>query len=193
MADLCGHYMRRAGEPCANKADHKGQHNRASSLAKNKPHKHDGRFRALYGGYPTDLRTCINCLQAKALSAFSTHGGAPNNPLWYCICEECRVPLRTRNVRSNRLRREFGISLTEFERMFAAQGKRCAICRTDTDLSQKMWHTDHDHATGKVRGILCHNCNTGLGMFRDNTASLFRAADYLLCVGEEIPGQLALF
>lgn len=58
--------------------------------------------------------------------------------------------------------------------MFAAQGGVCAICR-----EAKAEHVDHDHSTGKVRGLLCFNCNGALGQFRDRTDLMIRAVGYL--------------
>ena len=72
------------------------------------------------------------------------------------------------------LTRRYGIGAADVDAMIAAQGGRCPICgRPDPE------HVDHDHATGKVRGILCFNCNGGLGQFRDDVDALLAAADYL--------------
>ena len=58
--------------------------------------------------------------------------------------------------------------------MIAAQGGVCAICQ-DAPAA----HVDHDHATGAVRGVLCFNCNGGLGQFRDRTDVMRKAIKYL--------------
>ena len=61
-----------------------------------------------------------------------------------------------------------------FDELVVQQGGVCAICgRPDPE------HVDHDHETGAVRGILCFNCNGGLGQFRDSIDSLLTAASYL--------------
>ncbi len=57
-----------------------------------------------------------------------------------------------------------------------SQGNTCAVC---VQVGVERRHVDHDHRTGEVRGILCVNCNGGLGQFRDDPAVLRRAADYL--------------
>jgi Recombination endonuclease VII len=72
------------------------------------------------------------------------------------------------------LKRRYGIGATEVEHLIGAQGDACAIC--DRPHPQ---HVDHDHATGLVRGILCFNCNGGLGQFGDDPERLYRAAFYL--------------
>jgi len=68
----------------------------------------------------------------------------------------------------------YGIGLEEVQRMIAAQGGRCAICLRSVKLQ-----LDHDHETGLVRGMLCSDCNNGLGRFRDVPTYLRRAAAYL--------------
>lgn len=69
--------------------------------------------------------------------------------------------------RSNnwRIRRLYGISLADYNTMFEAQNGVCKICGTPPDSNGKIkrLHIDHDHKTGKVRGLLCVTCNTGLG------------------------------
>ena len=61
-----------------------------------------------------------------------------------------------------------------YKKMLEEQGNKCLACDEFHDLV-----VDHDHATGKIRGLLCKKCNTGLGHFRDNPEALERAAEYL--------------
>lgn len=84
----------------------------------------------------------------------------------------------TRAYKGYNLRQLYGITFEHFEEMLAAQGGRCAIC-SERFRSGFTTHVDHDHATGRVRGILCDACNNGLGRFRDNPEVLQRAARYL--------------
>jgi hypothetical protein len=69
---------------------------------------------------------------------------------------------------------KLGVTLEDVEQLKAEQNGLCAICQTNpaTDL-------DHCHTTNKVRAVLCHGCNTGLGLFKDNSDTLIRAAQYL--------------
>lgn len=74
----------------------------------------------------------------------------------------------------------YGITVDQWRDLFASQGSRCAICGSETaNHSKHYWHTDHCHSTGKLRGILCHHCNCGLGSFRDNIENMKRAISYL--------------
>jgi hypothetical protein len=78
------------------------------------------------------------------------------------------------------LRRSFGITVADYNAMLEEQGGGCAICgRQDASQAKRRLHVDHDHATGAIRGLLCHGCNVGLGSFRDDPARLERAAEYL--------------
>lgn len=76
--------------------------------------------------------------------------------------------------------RLYGLTPTRYEAMLAGQNNRCAICRSpEWGGKHNVPHVDHDHASGIVRGLLCDNCNNGLGRFRDDSARLRDAAVYL--------------
>lgn len=78
------------------------------------------------------------------------------------------------------LKRLYGITDEDFDAMLAAQDGRCAICRTDEPGGgHNRFHVDHCHETDVVRGLLCNNCNRGLGMFKDSRAHLASATAYL--------------
>lgn len=80
--------------------------------------------------------------------------------------------------RRSKLKRKFGISLEQFDVLLASQNSVCAICKT-AETGERGWHVDHCHSSGVIRGILCHYCNTGLGLFKDNPVSLQNAIGYL--------------
>lgn len=87
------------------------------------------------------------------------------------------------NYRDKNLREKFGISYLEYEQMLTEQGGVCACCQqpetTTRRGKQLILAVDHCHATGAVRGLLCNNCNQGLGQFKDKPTLLRKAADYL--------------
>lgn len=88
-----------------------------------------------------------------------------------------------------RLSRVYGLSKLAYETMLAEQGGRCAICMTDdpgkANGKATMWAVDHCHKTGKVRGLLCRPCNSGIGIFKDTPSLCNSAAEYLRKHGAE--------
>lgn len=72
---------------------------------------------------------------------------------------------------------KYGITREDFRAMYVAQEGCCAICLGS--VSEAKAHIDHDHQTGLVRGLLCSNCNRGLGFFADDEGRLERAITYL--------------
>ncbi len=94
----------------------------------------------------------------------------------YC-CVECRG-------KNSYYQRTYGFDQKELERMKLAQDNKCAICGSEGFRIGQKGHTeklavDHDHKTGRVRALLCHNCNRGLGLFQDSYSLLREAAKYL--------------
>lgn len=85
------------------------------------------------------------------------------------------------NNKRHVLKRKYSLSLEEFERLYLLQNGRCAIC--DQEEVGKLLSVDHDHETGKVRGLLCCNCNRGLGIFKDDLTLLNKASDYIRAHG----------
>lgn len=77
------------------------------------------------------------------------------------------------------LKRKFGITPEAYDAMVAAQDGRCAICGTEDTRPFGRLGVDHDHRTGKVRALLCHGCNAGIGRLNDDPDLLRKAADYL--------------
>lgn len=82
-------------------------------------------------------------------------------------------------TRELHVKRKYGITIEFYNDMLETQDNCCAICGYEFGAVQGDTYVDHCHATGVVRGLLCRKCNTGIGMFNDNTASLANAIDYL--------------
>ena len=76
------------------------------------------------------------------------------------------------------LRRHYGITLDEWQLMWEDQDGKCAICGKHF-LKPSNANVDHNHETGKIRGLLCGRCNRGLGHFYDNTELLMKVIKYL--------------
>lgn len=82
--------------------------------------------------------------------------------------------------RSVKLKYEYGLTFEQYQGMIHQQNDQCAICHCSAiHRKSNSWHVDHDHQTGKVRGLLCKSCNTGLGQFKDDIALLEAAIKYL--------------
>lgn len=81
--------------------------------------------------------------------------------------------------------RQFNLTLEQYDAMFEAQHGACAICGySDTSDPKFFPMVDHCHVTGRVRGLLCSNCNHALGKFKDSPERLRKAAEYLERQGE---------
>jgi hypothetical protein len=79
--------------------------------------------------------------------------------------------------RREELKRNYGISLDQYERLREKQDGLCAICG---NFEEKL-NVDHEHVSGAIRGLLCSTCNVGLGMMSDDIERLYSAIDYLEC------------
>jgi hypothetical protein len=139
---------------------------------------------------------CPRCHTVKAIDEF---GRRPNgNPKGYCKpCEAKYQADHASTVAGREMRRRargkwndgnhgyflsyrYGITSDDYDRMLAEQGGCCAICQTDKPGGKaRAWSVDHCHSTNKVRGLLCHRCNVGLGYFKDDPVRMARAISYL--------------
>lgn len=95
-------------------------------------------------------------------------------------CHRAKVAERKEVAHGQHVEKTYDISAEEYKILYAAQGGRCAICRRATGAARRL-AVDHDHKTGKVRGLLCKPCNRyGIGIFaRDDPEVFDRAAAYL--------------
>lgn len=118
-------------------------------------------------GYQKHLRigeaTCSSCKRAILLEAQRKRASKPGH--------HARISRRS-NWRSQ------GIDPDEAEAALAVHNGFCDICGR-TSPGRRSWHIDHDHVTGAVRGVLCSPCNQGLGMFKDDAATVEKAFEYL--------------
>ena len=97
----------------------------------------------------------------------------------YCSseCGKKALSLRQRETNRETQLKRYGLTPDGFDAMLAGQGGACAIC--SGQVTARGWHVDHCHETGTVRGILCHQCNVGLGHFKDDPVRLAAAIAYL--------------
>ena len=102
-------------------------------------------------------------------------------------CKDCTVKRtveynreHSTSVRSQYLKRNYGLTFEEFEAMLSNQDNCCAICKSTKPLGRhKRFNVDHHNKTGNVRGLLCSNCNTALGLVDDNIHTLKSMIEYL--------------
>lgn len=132
------------------------------------------------------VKTCPKCKITKDYSDFYKCKTHKNNCSTYCkVCSNERTTSYARNNKDKipttgySLKRRYGISSEEYLAMLEQQGNKCAICEIDQCITGRAFAVDHDHTTKQIRGLLCSACNTGLGMFKDNTKLLQQASEYL--------------
>jgi hypothetical protein len=137
------------------------------------------------------MKTCTHCLQQKDESQFYTYTKQDKHKTGalHACCKQCQKEKRTAHRKANpsmayaaarraKIKRLFGITPEDYDQMFSDQLGVCAICLRASPDGRRL-HIDHDHATKVVRGLLCHDCNRGLGIFKDDLNRLSRAIEYL--------------
>jgi len=94
----------------------------------------------------------------------------------------CSDKCKDRSITNKYLLRTYGIDIVYYEKLLKLQNNRCALCGGE-GFSLKAGTAklvlDHDHATGKLRGLLCHNCNRALGLLQDNPDVIRKCAEWV--------------
>jgi len=119
-------------------------------------------------------KTCTSCLIEKPKVDFGIdkrkQGGIDTR------CFSCNV----KRSYATGIKRKYSITKEQVDQMKLKQNNCCAICKNkETSKKAINLSIDHDHSSGKVRGLLCNNCNNGLGRFKDDCNLLQAAIDYL--------------
>lgn len=128
-------------------------------------------------------KKCTKCLESKSIDEFYAKNGRGKGT------SQCKNCIRSKQILYRRTRpdkakdvdlyQSFGIRLVNYNKMFESQSGKCAICsRHQSELSRTL-AVDHCHETGRIRSLLCQQCNQGLGNFRDKIESLHGAISYL--------------
>lgn len=104
----------------------------------------------------------------------------PNAPSEHYCSDKCK----DEGLADAFLHRKYHISLEDYKDLFIQQNGKCKICGTEGSVRASAQHTmplviDHCHESGKVRGLLCHTCNSALGQFKDSKTMLLKAIEYL--------------
>jgi len=116
------------------------------------------------------MKTCSKCKQTKHFSFFTKNGAAVDG--YYSMCRDCK--------RNSQYLSTYGITQEDYDLMLDIQKECCAICGIEEQkTTKKRLFVDHDHKTGKVRGLLCQHCNFVLGQAKDSVEILENAITYL--------------
>jgi hypothetical protein len=129
----------------------------------------------------TQFRLCKKCGENKVLSAFAKYdnsyqGGSAG---YRSECQQCL----NRRVQHSIRKGLYGINREQYQELLVKQDGRCAACGSGgTAMANgrvKELAVDHCHVTGKIRGLLCHDCNSALGAVKDDANRLRRLASYV--------------
>jgi hypothetical protein len=143
------------------------------------------------------LKYCPHCERILPVSDFSTGGKFKDFAVY---CKECSNEVaeernqkekvkenrkaydekRKLSQRDSRLKKNFGISLMDYNKILEVQNSKCAICGKTVIENGKSLAVDHDHKTNKIRGLLCNNCNVCIGFLQDTPDIGKKIANYLL-------------
>lgn len=151
------------------------------------------------GTAPDGTKWCGACLQFRPVAQFHSHRKTFDGRQTRCkFCQAVNhetwrrknlshVAKKLREKRAEdperfrdyERRHNYGLAPGEFQKMLAGQNHQCAICRTDSPAPRSNFAVDHDHETGIVRGLLCTNCNIGIGNLKHSETILLAAVSYL--------------
>ena len=139
------------------------------------------------------MKKCTKCSTEKEDELFSWRSPknhAKGRQSWCKKCTSAYSTIWARNrvvnrehlnkiQRKSRLKKDYGLTVEDFNNMRQAQDFRCLICLRHEDTFKYGLYVDHSHETNLVRGLLCNNCNRGIGYLRDNKNCVRRAFEYL--------------
>lgn len=134
---------------------------------------------------PMETKACASCREVKPTSEYYRVSGEPNSFRPYCKpCHKAKRKAAYQRAGGKDvpyeqlLKREYGLTLAEYNAILRRQAHRCAVCRRPETIRSRSTGeprrlaVDHDHVTGRVRGLLCHRCNILVWAFEENHAIL---------------------
>jgi hypothetical protein len=135
--------------------------------------------------YPAGVRTEVCACGAALVATRPAYHGAKCYACWK-LAKKASVARRSpeatarneRRVFNSHLRKDYGITIEQYDAMLAAQGGVCAICKKPRANGHRL-HVDHNHTTGEVRGLLCVTCNSAIGTLKEDPTLFAAALAYL--------------
>ena len=131
-------------------------------------------------------KRCIKCNQEKPLEEFKERYDMPIGKSYRSkTCRRCETENDRTNARRRDITRRYGLSQFEYLKLYYRQNGCCGICKRHLKTHgqwaerKNVANVDHDHETGKVRGLLCTDCNRAVGMLLNNEQILLGALAYL--------------
>jgi len=130
------------------------------------------------------VKTCARCGDEKPLNEFYANKKSKDGKGSYCrpCNNERTVEYRKANPekyaghqRRGHLKHKYGITVAQFDEMYERQGGKCFICE-----KEEATHVDHCHDSGDVRALLCHGCNSAIGLFKEDADVMIAGAMYIL-------------
>lgn len=131
------------------------------------------------------MRVCSHCGIEKEITEYFQQDtpykkARPRGECKVCTRKKNRERYSSAQIREKHIKSMYGITMEEYNSILKSQNGGCYICGAKTaNKRTKNLCVDHCHKTGKVRGLLCHHCNKGLGFFKDNLNLLRKAITYM--------------
>lgn len=133
------------------------------------------------------MYTCKKCGVSKPLTEY--YKTTDRKSGHKTICKECirasdkgkkQTEYQKNYSKDYYLKTRYNLTREDYNNLLVSQNHKCAICGVDEqELAIKKLYVDHSHATGKVRELLCHNCNVSLGLMKESIQTLTKAIAYL--------------
>ena len=154
-----------------------------------------GRLTAMSKSASINKRTFWHCLcdcgsEVKARTLYLRNGKTTSCGCYQKESAKAKMTKHNRSIRDGshiqkeytremHLKLKYGLGIDEYNQMLKDQNNKCVICSYEFGQKAGDTYVDHNHSTGKVRGLLCQHCNSGLGYFRDNEDNLAKGIKYL--------------
>jgi hypothetical protein len=129
-------------------------------------------------------KKCVKCSDNLSLEKFYSRLNKKSGTKYYqSKCIKCFNVYDYNNDKNFKLKKAYGISLQDYNELLTKQNGKCSICGVDNNgyyrKKPRAFAVDHCHTTSKIRGLLCSDCNTGIGLLKDNIDLLNNAIKYL--------------